>query len=375
VLLVSPCATPGGAERALAGLARRLPEAGVQPLVALLQHGPFESWLEQAGCPFRVLPAGRGRQVHRATAAIVRLARLARTSGAEAVISNMGKGHCYGGPAAALGGVPSIMWQHAIPEANRFERAASLVPASAVVASCDEAVAAQLRLTPSRRVVKIPLGCAIEEIEARQGEGRGIRRALGWEASPLVGIVGRLERGKGQDVFLRAAARVARQRPDVRFVVVGGAVLGWEGPYPAELEALARDLPELAGRVRFAGHQADAYPWFDALDVVVHASYGEPFGLVLVEAMALGRPLVATAAGGPLEIVEDGSSGLLVPPGDPEAMGGAILRILSDPGLAARLGAGARVRSGHFSDKQMAASFAALLDEVVGGGRRLAGVG
>jgi len=373
VLLVSPGATPGGAERALAGLARRLPEAGFRPLVVLLQRGPFESWLAEAGCPFRVMPAGRGRQVHRAAATVLRLGRLVRASGVEAVISNLGKGHCYGGP-AALAGVPTIMWQQGIPLANRFERAASLVPAAAVVASCDQAVAAQRHLTPGRRVVKIPPGCAIEEIEARRGGGGAIRQALGWEGSPVVGIVGRLERWKSQDVFLRSAAQVAQERPDVRFVVVGGAVLGWEGSYPAELEALARDLPGLAGRVHFAGHQEDVYPWFDALDVVVHASYGEPFGLVLVEAMALGRPLVATAAGGPVEIVEDGVSGLLVPPGGPGAMARAVLRLLSDPGLAARLGAGARARATRFSDTQMAANFAALLDEVAGS-RRLAEVG
>lgn len=133
--------------------------------------------------------------------------------------------------------------------------------------------------------------------------------------------------------------------------------------YPQQLQRLASDLG-VSERVHFAGHEDDVYPWFDAMDVVVHASFGEPFGLVLVEAMALGKPLVAAAAGGPLEIVEDGVSGLLVPPGDDAALAGAIERILDDPGLASSLAAGARVRAAELSSETMTARFATLLTEL-----------
>lgn len=366
VLLVSPSGKPGGAERALAGLARHLPQFGLQPVAAMLEPGPVEEWLVDAGCPVTLVDAGRLRQVHRTVGAVGRLRALVRRSSARAVISSMSKGHVYGGLAAATARCPAIWWQQMIPDRDVMERAAARVPAAAVVCSSDPAVAAQRRLTPNRRVEKVHPGSPVERIVARKGHGAAIRAELGWEANPVVGIVGRLQPWKGQDVFLRAAALVAERHPQVRYIVAGGAILGWEGDYPDELRRLARELG-LAQRVHFSGHQDDVYPWFDALDVVVHASLGEPFGLVLVEAMALAKPLVATAAGGPLEIVEDGVSGLLVPPGQAEPLAAAVSRVLDDAELAARLGEAAAGRAHDFSERRMAEGFARVVHDVVEG--------
>jgi glycosyltransferase involved in cell wall biosynthesis len=185
----------------------------------------------------------------------------------------------------------------------------------------------------------------------------------------VVGIIGRLQLQKGQDLFLQAARLLARTRADVQFLVVGGAVLGWEGDYPATLHRFAADTPELAGRVHFVDHQTDIYPWYDALDVVVNASRGDGFGLVLVEGMALGRPLVATAEGGTLAIVEHGRSGLLVPPESAAAMAEAIARILDDTVLASRLSEGGRERANAFSAEAMTRHWAELLDDVHAGSR------
>ena len=284
---------------------------------------------------------------------------------AQVVISNQSKGHVYGGLAALGARVPAVWWQQGIPDSDRIEKAARLVPSAAVVCSSDAAVAAQRRLTPRRRVEKIHLGTAVNEVAARQGSGAAIRRELGWDR-PTVGIVGRLQPWKGQDIFLRAAAEIARAEPDVNFVIVGGAVLGWEGSYPDDLRRLAGELG-IADKVYFTGHQADAIPWFDALDIVVHASYSEPFGLVLVEAMALGKPLVAAAEGGPLEIVEDGVSGLLTPSGDPRRLAAAVIRILRTPRLAEALSVGGRARAEEFSEERTARSFAGLLSELTQG--------
>ncbi|HLI56226.1 MAG TPA: glycosyltransferase family 4 protein, partial [Actinomycetota bacterium] len=287
------------------------------------------------------------------------LSRTIAASKAAMVVSNMDKAHIYGGTAAWLAGVPAVWWQQGIPNGGKFGALAARVPAAAVVCSSDDAMTAQRRLTPRHCLAKIHLGIDIGEVVRRRGSGVPIRERLGWSGQRVVGIVGRLQPWKGQTIFLQAAARIALERPETRFLVVGGAILGWEGDYPAELHRLADDLG-LGDRVRFVGHQDDVYPWFDAMDVVVHASFGEPFGLVAVEAMALGKPTVATASGGPLEIIEDEVSGLLVPVRDPDAMAAAVCRILSNPSFAEKLSAGAQARAPLFSDGRMAANFVEL---------------
>src|SRR5262249_2315766 len=122
----------------------------------------------------------------------------------------------------------------------------------------------------------------------------------------------------------------------------------------------------LDGKVHFTGHVAEVHVWMDMLDVVVHASSDEPFGLVIVEAMALGKPLVAAAEGGPLEIVQDGKSGLLVHR-DVDAYASAIERLLTDQDLADRLVIGARERAAVFSEERLGSQFAGLLRSVAEG--------
>jgi glycosyltransferase involved in cell wall biosynthesis len=370
-VLVSPSATAGGAERAFAGLARTLPATGFHPSVVLLQRGPLEDWLREAGCETHMLPSHRTRNVARTAKTVRTLRRLVRSTGARAVVSNMSKGHCFGGMAAHAAGTPSVFWQQRIPGPSLIERTAATIPARAIVCSSHAAIRAQRALTPRRHLEKVHLGIRLPDRGSVHGSGTPIKRSLGWEGNPTVGIVGRLELWKGQEVFLRAAARLAKARADLRFTVVGGAILGWEGSYPNDLRSLAANLG-IADRVHFAGHQANVHPWCDALDVVVHASFGEPFGLVLVEAMALGKPLVATNFGGPLEVVEDGTSGLLVPPGNPGRLAEAVGRILANRELASTLSQGA-VERANATEECMAEGFAHLLTTVIAGTPRAGG--
>lgn len=361
VLLLSPTSVPGGAERAFAGLARQLPALGFEPRAVLLQSGPLEGWLAEAGCPVEVIDAGRTRHLHRTAATIARVAL--RAHEADVVVSNQSKGHVYGGLAALLVGRPAVWWQHGTPERSPIELTAAQVPASVVIAGSKGSLEAQRRLTSRCRIELVQPGIDVKAVRARRGSGGEIRRDRAIGSALFVGIVGRLQEWKGQDVFLRAAAIVAESHPTAIFFVVGGAVLGWEGDYPCELHRLATELA-IEHKVHFVGHQDDVYPWFDALDVVVHASFGEPFGLVLLEAMALGKPIVATADGGPLEIIEDGVSGILVPPGDGDEMAGAITKLLDDERLRVELAANASVRADRFDERRMAERFGQILNEL-----------
>jgi len=159
---------------------------------------------------------------------------------------------------------------------------------------------------------------------------------------------GRLTPWKGQDDFLRAAAIVAERHPEARFLVVGDCVSSEaerasDAAYRDDLHALA-DRLGIAHLVRFTGYRDDVPAVMNALDVFVLPSHFEPFGIVVLEAMAAARPIVATAAGGVPDIVDDGREALLVPPQAPEALAEAVARLLDDPALADRLGRAAEER-------------------------------
>ena len=192
------------------------------------------------------------------------------------------------------------------------------------------------------------------------------RRSLGLPPDgPLVGIVGRLESWKGQDVFLRAMARVAEAVPRARGIVIGAPVPHEPG-YKGELLAL-RDELGLTERVAFGEFRLDVPTVMSALDVLVLASISpEPFGRVLIEAMAAGKPVVATDAGAAREVVVDGVQGLLVPPKDAQALAQAVIHILTHPDLARSMGQEGRTRvEQRFGTRQYVDGVQAMYDEVL----------
>ena len=143
------------------------------------------------------------------------------------------------------------------------------------------------------------------------------------ESSPIVGVVARLEAEKGHRTLLDAWPAVQAAHPEAWLLIVG------EGSERNALEAQAAELG-ISGRVVFAGRREDVPAVTAALDVSVLPSYREAQGLSVLEAMALSRPVVASRVGGIPEMIEDGVSGLLVPPNDPSALAGAINRLLTD---------------------------------------------
>lgn len=177
--------------------------------------------------------------------------------------------------------------------------------------------------------------------------------------SPIIGTVGRLEFQKGVDYFLKAAARVLAQVPDVRFLVVG------DGPLRGSLEELAEQLG-IRHAVVFAGWQEDPVAFMAEMDMMCVTSRWEPFGYVLIEAMALKKPVVATRVGGIPEVVQDECTGILVTPQDPEAIANGILRLLQNPELAKRFGeAGRRRVEQRFAVAQMIEQYERLFLSVV----------
>ncbi len=156
---------------------------------------------------------------------------------------------------------------------------------------------------------------------------------------PLIGLFGRITRWKGQDVLIKALA----QLPGVHGLIVGEAVFTEEDrDFGEELRRLATDLG-VAERIHFLGFCPEIVPLLSRVDLVAHCSTSpEPFGRVIVEAMLAGRPVVAAKAGGVLEIIKDNQTGLLVEPGNPQALARAIQNLLENPNLATALGESAK---------------------------------
>jgi glycosyltransferase involved in cell wall biosynthesis len=188
---------------------------------------------------------------------------------------------------------------------------------------------------PGKRIVTIPNGIALSE--RRRSVGFPIRRQLGISPqAPLIAAICRLNKNKGIEYFLQAAAIVRTHVPEARFLIVGGSY--FEPEYKPSLERLAAGMG-LADTVAFTGERNDIPDLLEEIDISVLPSLSEGLSNSLLESMAAGLPVIATNVGGNPEIVQDGRTGLLVPPRNPEALSAAIIRMLENRESARRFGA------------------------------------
>lgn len=220
------------------------------------------------------------------------------------------------------------------------------------------------------RVRVLNLGVDTEVFRPRLEEKDAIRREL--KLAPearLVTFIGRFQRVKGQDVFLNAASLVAQKCPEARFVIAGENVFGVSADeaFKQRVLSMAAADTTLRERVSFLGWVPKPERLLAASTVVVCSSYFESFGMVLVEAMASGTPVVSTNVGGPSETIVNGKTGYLVPPGRPDLIAGRVLSLLADEGLRNHMGRAARERvKENFSLEQYVAGFSDTLAALVG---------
>jgi len=355
VVVLDHTAKEGGAELALLRLARRMRDAGdPEVLVALFADGPLRTRLQASGIPTAVLPLDEGvaqtsrddlrtggtiRSILAAGRFVPRLVRGIRGARADLVVANSLKAAVFAAIAAPLAGRPWVWHLH-----DRLS--SDYLPDRALAAMRLLAVLGPRRIVVNSQATfdTLPARARRKASVVYPGLDDAAFKTLAQPpASPVVGIVGRISPTKGQREFLEAASQVAQRHPTARFRIIGGALFG-EDAYAAALEDVARD-GGIAERVDFTGWVDDPIAHMAELSLLVHASpVPEPFGQVVAEAMALGVPVIATAAGGIPEILAGdgtpGGVGIAVPPGDVGALASAIDRSLTDP-VAARARAGA----------------------------------
>lgn len=390
VCFVNDSGEIGGAERSLLTLLDEMGRLGLPAATVVAFHdGPFVEALSSRDvrvvrCPLpetvgRLTRLYRGygpRDYARAVmAGAVMAARLRKVLNDEQptlVHTNSVKAHVLAGVAARSVGIPVVWHVRDILPAGRarrtLDRFGATVPAAIIVNSA--ATGAQFAHRRSvAKVVRIDNAVDLDRFQPRPAPEQ--REAWGFDPGcRVVGMVAHLTPWKGHEDFLRAAAWISAKDPDVRFVVVGGDIYGTDGHagYPSRLRSVAAELG-LAELVRFEAATDDVPGVLNALDVVVHPpALPEPFGRVLIEAMACARPLVATRVGGIPEVVRDGDTGVLVPASSPEELGASVVELLADPERCARMGARGRATAvERFAPERMARAVLDVYQSVLGG--------
>ncbi len=386
ILYLQSTSEIGGSDISLLRIIEKLDRARFQPCVVLPHDGPLVESLRKLGADVFIEPAMLKLTTRRGGLYIIRYAlnwpravcklrALILREKIDLVHTNT-LHNLYGFAAARLAHRPHFWHIREIVMQSGLVKSVELFLArrySTRIIVTSDAVGAMFRDDAGNypsHLRKIPNSIDTELYHPRN-DGRRIRNdvKLSME-TPLIGLVCRLDQWKGVDTFLQAAKICHDQFPSVRFAVVGGPIVGQES-YADELKSLSKTLG-LYAIVHFTDwryHPEDMPAVHAALDILVLASrWPEPFGLVLLEAMATAKPIVATNHGGPTEICVDGQTALLVPPENPEKMAEAILTLLRDPDRARAMGNAGRTRVEQLYDRNVCLEkLAAVYDEVLAG--------
>ena len=366
VLFVHGITEIGGAERELLVMLDRLPQRGYRPIVVCQDRGPLVVELERRGIETRMAPMPPWRK----------LFAYPQRAGAVRALHDV-----IAAVRPVLIHVNDIWW---VPQTRCAVEGLAPVPIVAHVrqeiepakAGRYELAQADLVFPVSRQIQRSLEKGGVRQERLRtlysgldmtrvvdQKSGLDARRRFGIPAeAPVIGTVANLFERKGYEVMIEALPTIVKTSPAVHYLIVGSG----DAAYEARLKAMAEAL-RLESRVHFAGFQQSVYPCLAAMDLYVHPALMEGFGIAVLEAMAMRKPVVATTTGGLPEIVQEGETGMLVPPGDSKALAKAVSSLLQDSARCRQFGEAGRARvAAHFTVD-------AMMDGLVSGYESLLG--
>ena len=344
--------TFGGGERHLADLSHALVDLGHEIYAAAVPGSPL--WSELSFLSNETMLPLSPRNYAKNVAS---LAAFIRAHDIEIVHAHAARDYHLAALAVRLASRSRlVLTRHTLFPLRRINKV--LLSGASRVIAVSQAVAESLRkngVIESSKITVIHNGIDVERFSRSTGSD-----------SVLVGTVGHLSPIKGHDIFVRAAALVSAHRPGVKFVVIGEDKSP-QMDHRRQLENLVAELG-LNDVVAMPGWRDDVSAALSSLTLFVSAARSEPFGLAIVEAMAAGLPIIATASEGALEILEDGVSGILVPADNPEALAKAINELLDNPLECSRLARNAlSIARDRFSLSRMATDTERVYREVLAG--------
>ena len=377
IIFVDHAAVLGGAELHLLDIANAYKETSC---VFLFADGAFKDKLEVAGIKVKVAQATESVLNVRASSGLEALKVLPNLWNLAGQVAAIAKGfdliHANSQKAfvtcalATFRGSPPVVWHlQDILTAKHFSRVNRQVGvwlanncAARVIVNSEATGKAFVAAGGKEELLRVVYNgfdfAAFDAVTSEQTQQ--IRAQLGLNDVPVVGVFSRLSYWKGQHILLEAIKKL----PEVHALLVGEALFG-EEEYVTELKALAA-APELAGRVHWLGFREDVPILMKACDIIAHTSTEpEPFGRVIVEGQLAHRPVIATAAGGAIELIQDGVTGYLVSPGDAEALAKTIEKLLADRATASTIAQqGYEQAKTNFSLENILATFERALQKI-----------
>lgn len=375
ILFLHHAAQWGGAENSLMDLVTGLDPTKFLVWVALPDRGPLAQELEKRDVRVLITPIHRFKRtrnplvllsylqsLHQVTQQLLPLIRSERI---ELIHSNSTTAHYYGAFLGRRARVPALWHIRDLTPPGPATR--WLCSRARAIVAISDTVSQHVHRHVGKPAKTLRIYNGIDVVRfAVPGDRALLRQELGLHADHiLVGMVAQLVPWKNHRLFLSAAIRTAKDWPTAHFLLAGADTYADHPGYPETLRQFCRDAG-IAARVHFIGFRPEIRHVLAALDVLVHPSPAEPFGRIVGEAMAAGKPVIAARDAGPAEIIQDGINGLLFTPGDAQALASAMHQVLQDRGLAIRLGqAGqARIRE-HFSLATMVRAMESLYGEVL----------